>query len=213
MTASNEHRRPPPSVRLMGADDVNEVATSLAAAFDDDPVWEYLVPASAGRNGRLTTIFRTMIRVQHLRQSASYTDLERSGGALWDPPGHWRMTPSQLLRGSVGFMRGFGANIFTSLRTLFTIERAHPGSTPHYYLAILGTRPDRQGKGVGSALLQPVLARCDAEGTGAYLESSKESNIGFYARHGFTVTGEIRLPNGPLVWPMWRDPRPPELNP
>ena len=72
---------------------------------------------------------------------------------------------------------------------------------------MLGTRPDRQGHGVGSTLLQPVLDICDREGIGAYLESSKESNIPFYRRHGFQVVEEIRLPKGPLVYPMWRDPQ------
>jgi hypothetical protein len=55
-------------------------------------------------------------------------------------------------------------------------------------------------------MLEPVLKQCDADGIAAYLESSKERNIDFYARHGFRVTGELRLPRGPTVWPMWRDP-------
>ena len=92
-------------------------------------------------------------------------------------------------------------------RTLSAIEKRHPKDPPHYYLAILGTDPDHQGKGIGSSLLRPVLDICDHDGVGAYLESSKESNIAFYARHGFELTGEVRLPGGPLVWPMWREPR------
>jgi GNAT superfamily N-acetyltransferase len=85
------------------------------------------------------------------------------------------------------------------------IDRAHP-STPHYYLAILGTDPDAQGRGIGSALLQPTLETCDRDAIPAYLESSKERNVDFYARHGFRVTGELQMPDGPRVWPMWRDP-------
>jgi hypothetical protein len=54
--------------------------------------------------------------------------------------------------------------------------------------------------------MQPVLDTCDAEGIGAYLESSKESNVPFYERHGFRVTGEIVIPDGPTLWAMWRDP-------
>jgi hypothetical protein len=52
----------------------------------------------------------------------------------------------------------------------------------------------------------PVLERCDREGEPAYLESSKEQNIPFYSRHGFEVTGQLDLPDGPSMWPMWREP-------
>jgi hypothetical protein len=54
-------------------------------------------------------------------------------------------------------------------------------------------------------VLRPVFERCDADGVGIYLESSKERNISFYARHGFRVTGEVRLPRGPRMWLMWRE--------
>jgi GNAT superfamily N-acetyltransferase len=197
-------------VRLATEGDLEDVVVSLAKAFEDDPVWEYLLPKASSRTRRLARIFATMMRLQQLPQSTSYTDPDRCGAALWDPPGHWRMTTGEVLRGAPGFLTGFRADIFRSLRTMSTIERGHPKVPPHYYLAILGTRPDSQGKGIGSALIKPVLDRCDEQGLGSYLESSKESNIAFYARHGFSVTGEIRLPKGPLMWAMWRDPRAPD---
>ena len=87
------------------------------------------------------------------------------------------------------------------------MEMSHPSGPPHWYLAVLGTDPSAQGQGLGSAVLAPVLQRCDEDGVGAYLESSKESNIAFYSRHGFRLTGEVHLLKGPQMWKMWRDPR------
>ncbi len=54
--------------------------------------------------------------------------------------------------------------------------------------------------------MAPVLEECDRDGIPAYLESSRESNLAYYARFGFRVTGRLDLPRGPRVWPMWRDP-------
>jgi ribosomal protein S18 acetylase RimI-like enzyme len=196
------------AVRLATSADVDQIAASLALAFDDDPVMAFLFPTPTSRVRRLTRFFRTGLVVQHLSRAACFTDGECAGAALWAPPGHWRMTIGQLLRGAPGLVTALGAKLPRALRALATVERAHP-LTPHYYLAVLGTRPDRQGQGLGSAYLRPILSRCDDENLGAYLESSKESNIAFYRRHGFEVTGEIRLPDGPIVWPMWRDPLPP----
>ena len=170
----------------------------------------FLVPAAkplavAG----IATYFEVALTVQHLPHGGCYTDTDRSGGALWDPPGHWKLPFSQILQASPKMVSAFGLHVPRALRVLSTIERQHP-RTPHWYLAVLGTDPIHQGKGVGSALLAPILERCDREGVGAYLESSKESNVAFYRRHRFEVTGEIVLPGGPTVWPMWREPRPPD---
>ena len=53
-------------------------------------------------------------------------------------------------------------------------------------------------------LLEPGLARADAEGLPCYLESSNPLNVGLYERHGFEVTREHHLPDGPLLTYMWR---------
>jgi hypothetical protein len=66
----------------------------------------------------------------------------------------------------------------------------------------------RQGEGLGSLVLGPVLERCDEEGIPAYTETSARRNSGFYRRHGFGVVGELKVPDGgPLVWLMRRNPR------
>jgi ribosomal protein S18 acetylase RimI-like enzyme len=78
----------------------------------------------------------------------------------------------------------------------------------HYYLATVGTAPAAQRRGLGSAVLTPVLRRADAEQVPAYLETSATSNLDFYAGHGFTVTDHRQLPDGgPPVWAMTRLPR------
>jgi ribosomal protein S18 acetylase RimI-like enzyme len=87
------------------------------------------------------------------------------------------------------------------------MEEQHPAE-PHWYLFFLGTRPERRSRGLGSALLRPVLDACDAQGLPAYLEATSERSAALYVRHGFEVTGEIALPHGPSLWPMWREPRP-----
>jgi GNAT superfamily N-acetyltransferase len=86
------------------------------------------------------------------------------------------------------------------------VERRHPSET-HWYLALLATDPGVQGRGIGTALLQPVLARCDTAGIPAYTETQKEENVSWYHRAGFNVIDEVRLPDMPPIWRIWRDPR------
>ena len=67
--------------------------------------------------------------------------------------------------------------------------------------------PEWQGRGIGSALMGPVLERCDAERMPAYLNAGSARSRDLYARHGFEVTEEFRLPDGgPPLWRMWREP-------
>jgi GNAT superfamily N-acetyltransferase len=167
----------------------------------------WLFPDAAKRPKRLAGMFEILMRRHHLVHGEVLVDDTNAGAALWDPPDKWRIPMREQLRALPSLVRVMGGRTFTGMRGLTETERKHPRE-PHWYLAVLGTEPASQGRGIGSALMQPILDRCDTEGLPAYLESSKEQNIPFYSRHGFEVTGEIALgKSGPKVWPMWRTPR------
>jgi GNAT superfamily N-acetyltransferase len=85
-------------------------------------------------------------------------------------------------------------------------EAAHPSERPHYYLNLLGTRPEQRGRGLGMALLSENLERTDAEGFPAYLESSNPANNARFERVGFRRVGEFTTPGGErTVTTMWRE--------
>jgi GNAT superfamily N-acetyltransferase len=193
--------------------DVPALATALAGAFRGDPIWSWIAPDLDRWDARAEGAFAPETAVK-IRYGHTYTTDDRAGAALWAPPGTWRGTAGDALKvlwpmfrltGVAGSRRGIGV--------LRASERAHPEGDDHWYLAVLGTHPDQQGRGVGSALLRPVLERCDLDGSGAYLESSKPENVPFYERHGFAVTGVITPGGSPPLTLMWRDPRPPDPEP
>ena len=185
--------------------DVGTVARVLAEAFDADPVMRFIVPAQGYRK-RLTALFAFETLLSLRGSWVAVVDGEIAGAALWGlpgvaPPGFW-----PTLRHSRHLWRAFGTGLPKAARTFRIIEDAHPSSPPHWYLQTLGAA--LPGRGVGGALLRDGLARADAQGVPAYLESSAPENIPIYERYGFRPAGEIALPGGPTLTAMWRDPVP-----
>ena len=206
---SEAARRGTVEVRKATAADVPGMARALGRAFYDDPVMAWMLPEERRRRRLESLGFVQWLKRIYMPKGEVYTDGALAGGALWAPPGKWRMPIRLQARMGPMFIRLVGARRTPLiLKGLAVLDKNHPDDQPHYYLGVLGTDPDHQGKGVGSALMQPILERCDTEGLGAYLESSKESNVPFYRRHGFEVTGQVHMPDGPPLWPMWRDPQP-----
>jgi len=200
----------PVSVRPALADDFRPLAAVLARAFYDDPVTAWFYPDAARRMRHARRFFGIRLR-QLADQKLIYTNDELTGAALWTLPGRWREDLRQSLM-LLPMLPVLLPRIVRSTAAVREIERRHP-IVPHFYLSVLGTEPQQQGGGIGSALLGPVLQRCDSDVVGAYLECSKEGNVEFYVRHGFTVTERIELPDGPPLWLMWREPRRPKGRP
>jgi GNAT superfamily N-acetyltransferase len=155
----------------------------------------------------LDRFYRARVR-QVLDVGEVWTTSGCESSALWAVPERWRTSGREDIELARCLMHPrLLARLPLVTAGLLGIQRRHPHRPPHWYLAVLGTDPVAQGNGLGSAVLGPVLEQCDGDGLGAYLESSKERNVAFYARHGFRVTEELRLPRGPRIWAMWREPR------
>jgi GNAT superfamily N-acetyltransferase len=202
-----EATREAEAIRPAGRDDLPELARALARAFYDDPVARWMTPRHGRRYEQLERAFAVGLRGIYLRVGHCWTTPGVKGGAVWLPPGGWRVPGLRQLRLLPPMARIYGRDLPRALRLFALLESEHPKDRPHWYLPFVGVEPDWQGKGIGTALLQPVLERCDREGLGAYLEASSPRNRACYERSGFRVTGEIVCPGGPPLWTMWRNPR------
>jgi ribosomal protein S18 acetylase RimI-like enzyme len=195
-----------PAVRPATPDDHEAAAEVLALAFAEDPAWGHLIPDGGDQGERLLVYFSAEIEnlVPEYRQL--WVTEDGSGAAVWGAPGRWRVPTRRGLRTMRPAARAFGRRLPRAFWTQTRFERLHPRKE-HWYLHFLGVEPRRQGRGLGSALMAPVLRRCDEEGTCAFLEASTERNRALYERNGFSRTGTFNLPvRGPVVHEMWRDP-------
>jgi GNAT superfamily N-acetyltransferase len=174
----------------------------LARAFYDDPALTWIFPRHNRRLAQAERFWSVRLRYMAPQEEIYVTD-DLSAAAAWTLPGRWHVSLGET--GELARMM-LNPRLPMLFRGLQRLEHAHPHEPHSFYLSVLGTDPPRQGNGLGSALLEPVLEMCDREGVPAYLESSKERNIDFYSRFGFRVSEEVQLPRGPKMWPMWRDP-------
>ena len=197
-----------PTIRAATAAELPAIGRSLAAAFADDPVWEWLTKGNQDRYRRTApAFFEADAKAMMSGPGEVLVDDQVGGVALWAAPDHWKGTFRQMLNVTVPAFRMMGPRTARGLAGLTGLEKAHPAE-PHWYLSLLGTDPAHQGRGIGSALIRTVTDRCDEQGIPAYLESSKESNVPYYARFGFEVTSVHRFAKGgPDLWLMWREPR------
>ncbi|GGP74738.1 N-acetyltransferase [Streptomyces calvus] len=204
------------AIRTAGAEDRELIVRLLDEAFQDDPVSSWVFP---GEEYRRATHHRLMAAFTDIVLAEGRIDLTEDGSAcaLWlsvpaDDAGHGDGQPDGAAAEDDGPARVRLAvdpeNDRVELIGRLTAG-IHPSGRAHEYLWMIGVAPERQGEGLGTALIGSVLERCDREGLAAYLEASSERSRLLYRRLGFEAAGEpLTLPDGPRMWPMWRDPRP-----
>lgn len=192
------------------AQTVRDAADDLAAAFVDDPIFNWFMRTGPGRGAARRAMFRLILRDAALPDGTIERPASGGAAAVWIPSENLRAQPlHRELRALPTLLAATGLGRFNRLvRLRGAMDQHHPMERPHDYLWFLGVRPDLQGYGVGSRLLAARTAHLDREVRPAFLETATPRNVTLYARHGFETVSEYRpAPDGPLIWAMWREPR------
>lgn len=189
----------PQNARLATHADREAMLDTFVLSFGADPCARYAWPNAQDymAGWRSLAIGMGGRAIDH---GGAFVTADGMGGAFWLPPGVEsdvealaglieRSVPDEkkpVLAQVVGQMAQF-----------------HP-QEPHWYLAVVGVDPSRQGQGLGSILIKEGLRKCDEQRLPAYLESSNPRNIPLYERHGFEVMGVIKPDDFPGLYPMFR---------
>jgi GNAT superfamily N-acetyltransferase len=189
------------------------VIAALSRAFYDDPLFGFFVPNLLKQSKALASFMSSGVKdaTPFDEVWVAHTDGIVAAAAVWLPPNGY---PRNVRREVMTYVRTLptflqcGKRIPRAMALLGAVDKAHHElHEPHYYLAILGSEPKFQRAGAGSAVLAPVLERCDTEGLPAYLETQKESNIAYYARHRFELVQKIDVEGCPPIWTLLRQPK------
>ncbi|MFD4245041.1 GNAT family N-acetyltransferase [Streptomyces sp. NPDC058525] len=192
-------------MRHAGTADEDDVVGVLCDAFFDDPVCRWMIPDAVRRRELLPSVFRAFTREAaadgrvYLAGDGLGALLLVNGPARDGVHGSGGAASAQPL---ADLAEEFADRLLTCARLL---AAHHPGRPAHFYIPLVAARRGHQGRGIGSALVASALA--DTAGAPVYLEATSRASLRLYRRLGFTRRGpELRLPDGPALFPAWWDP-------
>ncbi|KXZ46417.1 hypothetical protein GPECTOR_44g90 [Gonium pectorale] len=209
---------PPPAVIVTSYNERPDVARAavehISLAFEDDPSTMYFC-----RRDKRVDFYRSVLSCLlewYPRERQIVSTLPPDAAAFvylyprLRPLGAW----AKLLRGGLAPLLSVrldrmaagaeAGEFFEEKREAFLREHG-----PFLYVSVMGVRPSRQGRGLGSALLAFLCDRADAAGLPMYIEATSPRNQLLYERFGFRLLEAWRgNPEMPFTCLMARLPQP-----
>jgi len=196
----------PPVVRLATRADVPRMAATLSQAYPDYRWTSWALPEDGltQRLSRWSELWGALVPV--LAGTAWVTE-DVSSVAAWVAPDAGE--PAADLQAVIDRDRPrvFGARqpVVLASERLGALGRP---PEPHWWLHAVGTRPAARHAGLGTAVLQPALDRCDADGVPAVATVYTSTVVRWLQRSGFAVAHATRtaVDHELPIWTLVRQP-------
>jgi GNAT superfamily N-acetyltransferase len=198
-----------PEVRRAEQRDVPRIAATLTIALADSRWTRWALPDD-GRMQRLTRLHELDAGHRGVATRSAWVTDDVTAVAVWEPPPGAEGTtplPADVQAALANELPYLSADRFGAVRdTAALVAQARPAE-PHWWLRHLGVRPTSRRRGLGAAVLAPVLVRCDTDGVPAAAAVFSWANVRFLRGFGFEVgwTGHTADDELPL-WVLVRQP-------
>jgi ribosomal protein S18 acetylase RimI-like enzyme len=189
------------------------IASVVARAMQRDPLHVHFTPDRRHRRVFLTALYRLATRYLLGECVTLLTTGTVDGVSFWHPPRRRGLRLSRLpLRDLIELLRVSDPRAMLRMmryQRLAEGRHRHHMRGRHWYLTLLAVAPERQGRGLASTLVRPILKRADAARLPCYLETQNAANLPIYRHFGFRVLERLRVPGSRVShWCLLRAPQP-----
>jgi GNAT superfamily N-acetyltransferase len=191
-------------VRRATPQDRDAVIATVVAAFAHDPAWDFI---TGGEVERLSPHFAGALFDGRAADGTVWVTDDCRGVAMWDDRTRPHPDPARRDAAWAAYREVAGEESWATLERYDGALHAHEPPEPFWYLGVLATHPQAQGRGLATAVMSATFAIADAARVDCWLETSVPANTDFYERRGFVERIEVEIDGGPTTWWMRRPPR------
>jgi GNAT superfamily N-acetyltransferase len=173
----------------------DQVVDALCAAFQDYPVMRYVLKdAGVDFERRLPQLIAYLTESRFCRgyPVLGVEDGERLAAAANVNPPRTLPPPDSLTARYATLRERIGADAIARFEAFGAACDGLEPDEPHYYLGMIGVRPEHQGRGLARLLLDELHAMSarDPESRGVVLTTETEANLPLYEHFGYRILGQ-----------------------
>ncbi len=170
--------------------DRDTIVDILVKSFTDNKSVNYIIKQDEKRGVRLRRLMEYSHDVCKLYGDVFITD-DKTGCALVVKPDMKKTSLNSVLLDAKFVVGCLGlSNLKKAMSREAKIKSQHPEGYL-YYVWFIGVDPAKQHKGIGSQLLNEVIAEGGKESRTICLETSTQKNIPWYQSFGFKIYNEM----------------------
>ena len=170
--------------------DKNRVIAILAESFADNKSVNYILKQDRFKEKRILQLMDYSFEVCYHSGEIFISDDGKACALIVFPDK--KKTTFRSVFADIKLMftaMGFG-NVGKAMKREAAIKNSHP-KEPICYLWFIGVNKSEQGRGIGSVLMNEIIAHSNFLGRSIYLETSTLKNVPWYKKFGFTVYNEL----------------------